>query len=398
MNTFLPTVLGIGRAASSAPESGIVELVNRGRLRDGLLPMWVGEGDLPTPDFISRAAKASLDAGETFYTWQRGIPELRQALVRYHQRHFSLQPHLGRCAEDNFIVTGSGMQAIQLAIKALADTGDEAVYLTPEWPNFEAAAALAGLVPKAVPLVWGNEGWRCDLDRLEAAITPKTRLLFVNSPANPSGWTADHETLRALLALARNRGLWIIADEIYSRFYFDGARAPSFFDVMEPEDRVVFVNSFSKNWAMTGWRAGWLNIPAALGQVCENLVQYSTSGVPVFIQRGCVAALDDGDAFVDLQAARARTARDIIGAVLTRHADVTHAPPAGAFYYYFSAASWADGRQAAIDLLDRTGLGLAPGTAFGPGTEAWLRLCFNRDLDQVRDAAARLDRWLSGRD
>jgi aspartate/methionine/tyrosine aminotransferase len=385
--------MDIGTLAKAAPESGIVELVNRGRLREGLLPLWVGEGDLPTPPFITEALQASLARGETFYTWQRGIPALRQALARYHTRHF------GRAfVPDEFIVTGSGMQAIQLAIRAVTDPGDEALYLTPAWPNFPAAAALAGASPVPVQLQWGNDGWRCDIQRLADAVTSETRLLFVNTPANPSGWTADRETLRAILALARAKGLWIIADEIYNRFYYglDAPRAPSFLDVMEPGDRVLFVNSFSKNWAMTGWRAGWIVTPPQLGQVFENLVQYSTSGVPQFIQAGAVAALDEGDAFVDFQVARAGEARNILTEALAASGRATFVPPKGAFYLYFAVDGWTDGRAAAIDLLDKTGLGLAPGTAFGTGSENFLRLCFARDLDQIRDGAERLGRWLKG--
>jgi aspartate/methionine/tyrosine aminotransferase len=383
----------IGALARSAPESGIVELVNRGRLRPGLLPLWVGEGDLPTPGFIVEALQASLARGETFYTWQRGIPALREALARYHERHFGRN-----FLPDEFIVTGSGMQAIQLALRAVTDPGDEALYLTPAWPNFAAAAALAGATPVPVPLQWGNEGWRCDMERLAAAVTRKTRVLFVNTPANPSGWTADTETLRAILVFARSKGLWIIADEIYNRFHYgdDAPRAPSFFDVTEPGDRVLFVNSFSKNWAMTGWRAGWIVTPPELGQVFENLVQYSTSGVPQFIQAGCVAALDEGDAFVDFQVARAAEARGILTSALAATGRATFVPPKGAFYLYFAVEGWPDGRVAAIDLLDKTGLGLAPGTAFGPGSGNFLRLCFARDLDQIRDGAQRLTRWMAG--
>jgi aspartate/methionine/tyrosine aminotransferase len=390
MTDFLQT---ISQTSRLAPESGIVELVNRGRLREGLLPLWVGEGDLPTPGFIVDALRASLERGETFYTWQRGIPALRDALARYHTRHF------GRPFDSqSFIVTASGMQSIQLAIRALAEQGDEALLLTPAWPNFAAAAALQGVTPVPVALSWTDKGWHCDMERLAAAITQKTRVLFINSPANPSGWTADRETLAAILALARRHGLWIIADEIYNRFYFgdDAPRAPSFFDVMETADRVLFVNSFSKNWAMTGWRAGWIVTPPELGQVFENLVQYSTSGVPQFIQAGAVAALDDGDAFVDFQVQRAGEARNILMEVLAASNRVTSIAPQGAFYLYFAVDGWSDGRAAAIDLLDKTGLGLAPGTAFGAGTENFMRLCFARDLSQIRDGASRLQHWLGG--
>ena len=198
------------------------------------------------------------------------------------------------------------MQAIQLALQATAGDGDEAIYLTPAWPNFAGAAAVGGSIPVPVALDQGDNGWFCDVDRIEAAVTPRTKAIFVNSPANPTGWTADRETLQAILDLARRHGLWIIADEIYALFHYEGRRAPSFMDIMEPEDRILFVNTFSKNWAMTGWRIGWLRAHPALGRMFENLIQYSTSGVAQFMQRGAIAALDEGDDFLASQIERAQ--------------------------------------------------------------------------------------------
>ncbi|MDN2565873.1 pyridoxal phosphate-dependent aminotransferase [Aquibium sp. A9E412] len=375
--------------ARAAPESGIVAVVNHARGRDGLIPLWVGEGDSPTPAFIVRAASRALEAGETFYTWQRGVPELRRALADYHARHFG-RPFV----PERFIVTGGGMQAIRLALEAVAGAGDEIVYLSPAWPNFPAAFAIAGGRPVAVGLERGAAGWRLDPDRLAAAITPRTRALFVNTPSNPTGWTADRATLAAILTLARRHGLWIIADEIYSRFVYDAPRAASFHDIADDDDRILHVNSFSKNWAMTGWRVGWLEVHPALQQVFENLVQYATSGVAAFMQRGAVAALDEGDGFVDAQVARAGEGRDRVCAILQATGRVRLAPPAGAFYLFFSIDGVADTRAAALRIVDETGVGLAPGTAFGPGGEACFRLCFNRRIDQLEAAAHRLAAWL----
>jgi len=384
------TLLDTLRAeALAAPESGIVAVMNHGRGREGLIPLWAGEGDLPTPAFIADAASRALAAGETFYTWQKGIVELRQALARYYGRHF------GRAFDhEEFIVTGSGMHAIQLALDAVAGKGDEVIHLSPAWPNLAAAAGVAGARPVAVPLDYSDNGWSCDVGRIEAAITPATRAIFVNSPSNPTGWTADQDTLRAILELARQRGLWIIADEIYALFYYGGRRAPSFIDVAGEDDRILYVNSFSKNWAMTGWRVGWLKVPPSLQQVFENLIQYSTSGVAQFMQRGAVAALDGGDAFIDEQVARARQARDLVCGILGRTGRARFAVPQGAFYLFFSVDGIADSRQAAFDIVDHANVGLAPGTAFGEGWDAFFRLCFHRRLDQVEEAAERLARWI----
>ncbi|MER9343569.1 pyridoxal phosphate-dependent aminotransferase [Mesorhizobium sp. M0601] len=375
--------------ARAAPESGIVAVMNRGRGRDGMIPLWAGEGDLPTPAFITDAAAKALAGGETFYTWQRGIPELRQALARYYTRHFGKT-----FANEEFIVTGSGMHAIQMAIDAVAGKGDELVYLSPAWPNFAAAAGVAGAVPVAVTLDQSGNGWSCDVDKIAAAITPRTKALFVNTPSNPTGWTADKETLQAILDLARERGLWIIADEIYSLFHYGHGRAASFIDIMADEDRILFVNSFSKNWAMTGWRIGWIKIHPALQQVFENLVQYSTSGVAQFMQRGAVVALDEGDAFIVEQVERARAARDLVCGILAETGRARFTVPQGAFYLFFAVDGITDSRAAAFDMVDRANVGLAPGTAFGPGGEAFLRLCFHRRLDQLEEAAHRLAKWM----
>ena len=375
--------------ARAAPESGIVAVMNHGRGRDGMIPLWAGEGDQPTPAFISEAASRALVGGETFYTWQKGIPEVRQALSRYYGRHFgkSFTP-------EEFILTGSGMHAIQLALDAVAGAGDEVIYLSPAWPNFAAAAGIGGAVPVPVVLDLTDNGWVCDVDKIAAAITPRTRALFVNTPSNPTGWTADRETLQAILDLARARNLWIVADEIYSQFHYDGGRAASFIDIMADEDRILFVNSFSKNWSMTGWRVGWIKTHPSLQQVFENLIQYSTSGVAQFMQRGAVAALDEGDAFVAGQVAQARQARDLVCGILGRSGRARFAVPPGAFYLLFSIDGLVDSRAAAFDIVDHANVGLAPGTAFGPGGEQFLRLCFLRRLDQLEEAATRVADWM----
>jgi aspartate/methionine/tyrosine aminotransferase len=377
--------------ARNAPESGIVEVVNHGRLKPGLIPLWVGEGDLPTPDFIVRAANRSLADGETFYTWQRGIPELREALARYHTELYG-QP----LPSERFFVTGSGMQSVQIAVRLIAGPGDELVIPTPAWPNFAAAIGVAGAKAVCVPMDLAQGRFSLDLEKLEAAITPKTRAIVINSPANPTGWTAIKPELAALLALARKHGIWIIADEIYGRFVYDGQpRAASFHDVMEAEDRILFVQTFSKNWAMTGWRIGWIEAPAAFGQIIENLIQYSTSGSPVFVQRAAVAAIEEGEPFVAQQIARATEGRKIIAEGLKATNRVSLAAPDGAFYQFFSVDGRQDSRTLAIELVDSANVGLAPGTAFGPGGETGLRLCFARKASDLVEVVARLQRALS---
>jgi aspartate/methionine/tyrosine aminotransferase len=379
------------REARAAPESGIVEAMNYGRGREGMTPLWAGEGDLPTPSFICEAATRSLAAGETFYTWQRGIPELREALARYHTKLYGRE-----FGSEEFYVVGSGMQAIQIVTACVAGAGDEILIPTPTWPNAAAAAGIVGATPVDVPMSFGNDGWSLDLDRLAAAVTPRTRALFIVSPSNPTGWTASREELVALLALARRNGLWIIADETYARFWYgEGPRAPSFFDVMEPEDRILFVNTFSKNWAMTGWRVGWISAHPSLGQVIENLIQYSTSGVAAFMQRAAVTAIERGESFVEHLIDRARRGRDIACEGLARTGRCRFVPPMGAFYLFFTVEGETDTRRVVMRLIDEANVGMAPGTAFGAGGEHFLRLCFARNAEQLEAAVARVAKVLS---
>ena len=385
-------IAGLRADAREAPESGIVEAMNYGRSRHGreVMGLWVGEGDLPTPDFISQEAARALAAGETFYTWQRGLPPLRDTLARYHTRLY------GRAFDaDEFYVTGSGMQAIQTAMTMTSGAGTEVVIPTPAWPNAAAAAGVAGAKPVLVPMSFGNDGWTLDFERLTAAISPRTRALVVVSPSNPTGWTATLDDLKFLLALARKHGLWIIADETYARFWYGGGeRAPSFYDVMADDDRIIFVNTFSKNWAMTGWRMGWMALHPSLGQVVENLIQYSTSGVAQFMQRAGVVAIEKGEDFVHSQIARARKSRDIACDILGRTGRCRFAVPQGAFYLFFRVDGETDTRKLVFRLIDEAQVGLAPGTSFGPGGEHFLRVCYARDPDQVADAMTRVAKVL----
>lgn len=380
-------------SAASLPDSGIVRVFNHGRNKPGLIPLWAGEGDQPTPAFIADAASRALLGGDTFYTYQLGLPPLREALAAYHARHYA-RPF----SAENFFVTGGGMQAMQLAFQMTVGAGDEVVVPTPAWPNFRGAVETTGARITAVPMTLERSGWHLDLERLFAAVSPRTRAIVINSPANPSGWTASQSDLAAILAFTRSHGLWIIADEIYGHFHFAGGPgprlAPSLQHIITADDRVLFAQTFSKNWAMTGWRIGWLQAPAGLGQVIENLIQYNTSGVAPFMQRGAIAALNDGDAFVETQVQRARDGLEIVRSALAPYNSVRFVAPAGAFYAFFGVDGVTDSSSAALRLVDEANIGLAPGTAFGKGGDRYFRLCFLRSPDQLREAMHRLTTWI----
>jgi aspartate/methionine/tyrosine aminotransferase len=393
MTTTTESLLSALRpTARTLPESGIVKVFNHGRDKAGLIPMWAGEGDLPTPQFICEAAAKSMAAGETYYTHNRGIPDLRNALARYFTSLYG-QPF----NSDEFFVTGGGMQAVQIAVQATCGPGDEVLIPAPAWPNFEGALAIQGAKVVAIPMTLERDGWTLPLDNLFAAVTPRTRAIIINSPANPTGWTASREELKAILEFARTRGLWIIADEIYARFYFNGPLAPSFLEFRRSDDRLMFVNTFSKNWAMTGWRIGWLQAPPELGAIIESLVQYNTSGVATFMQRGAIAAIEDGEPFFAEQLARAKAGRQIVAKALGAFNSVRHVPPAGAFYSFFAIDGMDDSMAAALKLVDEANVGLAPGIAFGKAAEGYFRVCFLRSAAPLEEAMTRLSGWLKNR-
>ncbi|SNY91928.1 Aspartate/methionine/tyrosine aminotransferase [Cohaesibacter sp. ES.047] len=381
----------LSHEATKTPPSGIVDIRSYAADRQDVVPLWVGEGCMPTPDFICEAANQSLKAGETFYTHQCGIPELREAIARYHERLYG-RPF----STERFFVTGSGMQAIQIAVRILASPGDEIVVPTPAWPNLAAAVQVASARPVEVPLDFSPEGWHLDLDKLFAACTERTKALFINSPSNPTGWVASSDQIKAILDFARERDLWIIADEIYTRCYYgeDRATAPSFYDICEENDKIFFVNSMSKNWAMTGWRVGWLSAPPALGDIISNLIQYSTSGVAPFMQRAAVVALNNGELFITEQIERAREGRTKLLTAFAGHNSLKYAPPMGSFYFFFGLDGVTDALPVTRKLVDEAGVGLAPGFAFGQSGSAFMRLCFATNPDQMDKAIDRLTHWL----
>lgn len=378
--------------AQIEPDSGIVNVAMYGMGRKDIIAFWSGEGNLPTPEAFCRPAIESLMKGETFYTWQRGIPELREALARYHSRHYGRE-----FSSENFFVTGGGMQAIQNAIQMLAADGDDVLIPTPAWPNYAGPLRLQGTRPVEVPMNFANGRWALDLERLFAARTARTKAILINSPSNPLGWTASRADLIAIRDFARQHGLWIIADEVYARFHYgaDGAnRAPSFLDVCDTEERLVLCNTFSKNWAMTGWRQGWVQAPKALGPVFERFIQYNTSGSPVFLQRGCAAALDFGDDFVNAQVATARKNRDIVIAALKDEPRIRFQVPDGAFYMFFAIDGMTDSLATARRIVDEANVGFAPGAAFSAAGEGFLRMCYLKDESKLHEGLARFRTWL----
>jgi aspartate aminotransferase len=373
-------------AIRDLPGSRIAEISALGMGDPAVLPLWYGEGDLPTPDFIGAAATAALQAGQTFYTYKAGLPELRSTIASY-----LTELHARPTAAERIIVSSSAMTALMLVAQALVDAGDNLVIVAPVWPNIAAAVSIMGGEPRLVGLdPTPGGGWRLDVERLFAACDPGTRAIFVNSPSNPTGWVISADEIGALLAFARRRGLWLIADEVYGRIVYGNRAAPSFLDQAEPEDRLIVVNSFSKSWAMTGWRLGWLVVPPELLPIMEKLVEFNTSGSPTFLQHAGIVAIREGEPFIARFVARCRAARDVAIDALQACRRVEVARPEGAFYAFPRVDGVTDSVSFAKEVLARTKVGLAPGSAFGPMSEGYLRMCFARDPQTIAEAVDRL--------
>ncbi len=373
------------------PGSKIREVANAGLGRSDVLAFWFGESDEVTPAFVREAAVASLAAGETFYSHNLGLPALREALAGY-----TSALH-GPVGPERIAVTSSGVNALMLAMQALAGAGDEVVAVVPVWPNLTAQPQILGAQVRRVPLKVEQGAWRLDLPALLAAVTDRTRVLLVNAPNNPTGWTLERAEQQALLEHCRRTGTWIIADEVYERLYYrEGARcAPSFLDIATPDDRLVVVHSFSKSFLMTGWRLGWLVAPAPLIESMGKLIEFNTSCAPVFVQRGGLAGLAQADSFVPGLVARMKHCRDTLLPALAALPGVTVAVPDGGMYAFFRVAGQDDSLAFAKRLVAEVGLGLAPGAAFGPEAEGWLRWCFaSRDPARLTQGVGRLARAL----
>jgi aspartate/methionine/tyrosine aminotransferase len=372
-------------------DSRIVEVWKLGFQVPDVIGLWVGEGDLPTPAFICEAAAEALRRGDTFYTHKRGIPELRQALIDYHRKTYGVS-----LADDRIAVTSAGMNAMMLAMESLVGAGDNAICVTPVWPNIFATIEILGGAVRHLPLDPTPAGWQLDLDHLFAACDGRTRVIYLASPGNPTGWVMPRQQQRDLLEFARKRGIWIVADEVYGRIVYDGApAAPSFLELATPEDAVVVVNSFSKAWAMTGWRIGWMVMPARLTATVDKLIEFNTSGAQPFLQRACVVAIQQGEPFLKELVQRYAAARELVLQRLGGMRRVRIVRPEAAFYVMFGVDGMADSLAFAKRLVHETHVGLAPGSAFGPGGDGHLRLCFAASRERLSEAMDRLEPLLS---
>jgi aspartate/methionine/tyrosine aminotransferase len=384
----------IASSAARVPYSRIRELAELAMSRPDVLRLYFGESNLPTPEYIKRAAFKAMADGYTFYTENAGLPSLRRGLAEHYRKLHSvtLDP------ESEITITASGVQALNVGIRCALDPGDEALVLTPAWPNGSANVMLASGVPREIPHVLRGKRYEIDFDALEAAVTPRTRLLVYTSPSNPLGWVATVEEQRQLLDFARRHNLWLLADEVYERLYYRGGKlgepAPSILRLATREDAVVVVHSFSKSYNMTGWRVGWLIGRRDLARKAAELNEFIISHAPSFAQRAAETALAWGEGELLKMLARLKDNRDFCLAALRKMPQVTVPEPEGAFYLFPRVAGLTDSFDFCRRLLEETGVGLAPGVAFGAGGEGSLRICYAAERSILEPAMERLGRFL----
>jgi aspartate/methionine/tyrosine aminotransferase len=378
---------------SALSSSRIRDIANAGMGRTDIAAFWFGEGDEVTPQFIREAAQNALADGETFYVHNLGLPQLREAVAAYESRLQAIST-----SPEQIAITGSGVSALMIANQLIVSPGDKVVVITPIWPNIAEAPRLLGAEIVRFPLSVADGKWSLDLDRLLDALTPDTRMVIVNAPNNPTGFTIDQDTQKIILDHCRKHGIWVLSDEVYERLIFDGSSAaPSMLRHAEPDDRIIRVNSFSKSWRMTGWRLGWLTLPRAMMADVPKVIEYNTSCAPSFIQKGGLAALTDprGEETIAALKSGLTASRSTLLDGLARMGRIEIPDADGAMYAFFRIDGAPDDMATATTLVTDYGLGLAPGSAFGPEGEGWLRWCFAAKPEKIAIGLERLERFLN---
>jgi len=336
----------------------------------------------------------AMENGYTFYTENAGLPSLRQAIAANYERlhRVELDP------ASEIVVTASGVQALNLAIRCVLDPGDDALALTPAWPNGSSSIVMANADVRQIPHPLCGERYRVDFDALEGAVTARTRLLLYTSPSNPLGWVATEEEQQGLLDFARRHGLWLLADEVYDRLYYSGTRlgepVPSILRRATRDDAVMVVHSFSKSYCMTGWRVGWLVARRDVTRKATQLIEFIVSHAPTFAQKAGETALAEGEEELVRMLERLKENRDLALGALDGISGVTVPKPDGAFYLFPSIDGVTDSFAFCKRLLEETRVGLAPGVAFGAGGEGSIRICYAAEHSILEPAMERLTRFL----
>jgi aspartate/methionine/tyrosine aminotransferase len=376
----------------SLEPSGIAKIALPRFTDPSVIPLWIGEGDMVTPEFIREAAKRAIDEGYTFYAHTRGRVELRNAIKTYLDRVYDMDLN-----PDRISVPGSSMMGITLAAQMTVGQGRHALIVSPNWPNIENTLRATGAEVSFVRQRMENGRWSLDAADITAAVRDNTRAIYINSPCNPTGWIIPEATLQSLLAFCRERDIVLISDEVYHRNVYDGEVAPSLLTIADDDDPVIVVNGFSKAWAMTGWRLGWMVAPARYARHIAVLSECFNTGAPSIVQFGGIAALEDGEELVQMLRARYAGGRDIVMEILGHHPHIELSQPEGAFYAFPRVHGMGSSLEFAEGLLRDCDVGVAPGYTFGPGNEEQFRLCFAQSHRRLTEALQRIVTYIERR-
>ena len=371
--------------------SPIRTIANSAIDKKNIIPLYFGETDIVTPKFISNSMKTALDKGHTFYTSNHGVPKLVEAITEYTNKL-----HKNSVSSDRIMVTAAGMNALMMSAEAIINPGDKIICITPVWPNFMRCIEIMGGKVIEIPLILSttNKKWRLDLEEISKNISD-VKGIYINSPSNPTGWMMEVEEQKIILELCRKNKVWIIADEVYERIVYDRKVAPSFLDITNKNDLLIVINSFSKSWAMTGWRLGWVTIPENMLVIFEKLNEFNIASPAAPVQHAGITAIIEGESFILDMIKKLSVAREIAIEKLTSFNKVELPIPSAAFYAFFKVRGVNNSELFCKTTLKDTGVGLAPGTAFGKGGSDWIRICYAKSPDILREAFKKLKPLLS---
>ena len=387
------TNIPLAQNLSTVAPSRIRELSDIAFTMDGVFKLQFGESDMPTPEYIKEAACQAMNEGYTFYTENAGLLSLREAIAKkYFELHdVKVDP------KSEIAITASGVQALNVSIRCVIDPGDEAIILSPNWPNATSIVSLFGGRPIEIPYKSNRSRFEIDFDALESAVTPKTKLLVYTSPSNPLGWVANTSEQQSLLDFCRKHRLWLMADEVYERLYFDGPIAPSILKLCSRDDAVIVIQSFSKSYCMTGWRLGWMVARSDLIHKASQLNEFIVSHAPSMLQRAGEIALEKGEADIESLRDSIRKRVNFCFKALSSIQSISLPQPEGAFYLFPRIEGVTDSFSFALSLLKETKVSLAPGVAFGNGGEGSVRICCASDLSILEPAMERFAMFLEKR-
>ena len=388
-------------SAERVPPSRIRALADVAFGMDDVLSLQFGESTLPTPPYVIEAVNRAAEEGWTYYSPNQGLPSLRVAIANLIARLHGVE-----IDPSEIQINSGGVQALNLAIKCVIDPGDEAIVLSPNWPNGSAMIEMCGGRAVEVPMARRGRRFTPDIEAMESALTPRTRMLLYASPSNPLGWTATVAEQQMLLEFARQHGLWLLTDEVYERIFYggrgaavseeggtggySGQLAPSILKLCTREDAVIVVNSFSKTYCMTGWRLGWMVSRGDFVQKAAQLNEFIVSHAPTMIQRGGEAAIAHGEDDIAAMVEEFQERRDFCAGMLREVSGVNLPEPEGAFYLFPQLEGVSDSYQFALDLLRKRHVAVAPGSAFGNGGEGSIRICYAPSMDVLKPAMERI--------